>query len=77
MAMVGAFMGWKLVLLTFFVAPFFGAIYGIVEKIRTKDSAIAYGPFLVLGAIISLFYGEQLIQWIIGGYGFYDIHQQL
>ena len=77
MAMVGAFMGWKLVLLTFFVAPFFGAIYGIVEKIRTKDSAIAYGPFLVLGAIISLFYGEQLIQWIMGGYGFYDIHQQL
>lgn len=69
MAMVGAFMGWKLALLTFFLAPFFGAIYGVIEKIRTKDSAIAYGPFLVLGAILSLFYGNKIITWIINGYG--------
>jgi len=46
MGMIGAFMGWKLALLTFFLAPFFGAIFGIIEKIRTKDSTIAYGPFL-------------------------------
>ncbi len=71
MAMVGAFMGWKLVLLTFFVAPFLGSVYGIVEKIRTKDSAIAYGPFLVSGAVISLFWGNRIIDWIIGGYGLY------
>ena len=68
MAMVGAFMGWKLALLTFFLAPFFGAFYGIVEKIRTKDSTIAYGPFLVLGALLSLFYGDQIIEIIINGY---------
>ena len=71
LAMIGAFLGWKLALLTFFIAPFFGAVYGIVEKIRTKDSAIAYGPFLVLGALISLFYGEAIIAWIQGGYGLY------
>jgi leader peptidase (prepilin peptidase)/N-methyltransferase len=72
MAMVGAFMGWKLALLAFFIAPFFGAVYGIVEKIRTKDSAIAYGPFLVLGALVSLFWGEGIIVWIFNGglYGF-------
>jgi leader peptidase (prepilin peptidase)/N-methyltransferase len=69
MAMVGAFMGWQLALLTFFIAPFFGAVYGIVEKIRTKDSAIAYGPFLVLGALISLFKGDEIIRWILSGYG--------
>ena len=68
MAMMGAFMGWKLTLLAFFIAPFFGAVYGIVEKIRTKDSAIAYGPFLVIGAIISLLWGEHILSWIIGGY---------
>jgi len=71
MAMIGAFMGWKLALLTFFLAPFFGAVWGIIEKIRTKDSAIAYGPFLVLGALISLFRGEEIINWIIRGYGIY------
>ena len=71
LAMIGAFLGWEFALLTFFIAPFFGAVYGIVEKIRTKDSAIAYGPFLVLGAIISLFYGEVIIAWIKSGYGLY------
>ncbi len=71
MAMVGAFLGWKLAILTFFLAPFFGAVYGIVEKIRTKDTAIAYGPFLVGGALISLFWGDTIIRWILSGYGLY------
>lgn len=69
MAMVGAFMGWKLALLSFFLAPFFGAIYGMIEKIRTKESTIAYGPFLVLGALLSLFKGEAILRWIASGYG--------
>lgn len=70
LAMIGAFLGWKFSILTFFVAPFFGAVFGIAEKIRTNDSAIPYGPFLVLAALISLFFGDQLIQWILSGYGF-------
>jgi leader peptidase (prepilin peptidase)/N-methyltransferase len=69
MAMVGAFLGWKLAVLTFFLAPFFGAIYGIAETVRTKDTTIAYGPFLVLGALISLFWGDVIIAWIMSGYG--------
>ncbi len=70
MAMVGAFLGWKAALLAFFIAPFFGAIFGVVEKIRTKDSAIAYGPFLCLGALISLFYGNAIVDWLLAG-GFF------
>ncbi|GAH41256.1 unnamed protein product, partial [marine sediment metagenome] len=46
MAMVGAFIGWKLALLTFLIAPFFGAAVGIVLKIRKGESLIPYGPFL-------------------------------
>ena len=71
MAMVGAFMGWQMAILTFFIAPFFGAIYGIIEKIRTKDTAIAYGPFLVLGALLCLFYGDPILAWVMRGYGLY------
>ncbi|MBF0504566.1 MAG: prepilin peptidase [Candidatus Omnitrophica bacterium] len=70
--MVGAFMGWKLALLTFFLAPFFGAVYGIIEKIRTKDSTIAYGPFLIMGALVSLFWGNQIINFILTG-GIYHL----
>ena len=69
LAMVGAFLGWEKALLAFFIAPFFGAVYGIIEKIRVDDTAIAYGPFLVLGSLIALFYGDPIIAWIIGGYG--------
>jgi leader peptidase (prepilin peptidase) / N-methyltransferase len=69
MGMIGAFLGWKLAILTFFIAPFFGGAFGIVEKIRTKDNAIAYGPFLVLGALISLFWGDPIIGWILRRYG--------
>jgi leader peptidase (prepilin peptidase) / N-methyltransferase len=72
MGMVGAFMGWKLALLTFFLAPFFGAGFGIVEKIRTKDSTIAYGPFLILGALASLFWGDKIINFIMAG-GIYHL----
>lgn len=67
MALVGAFLGWQLAVLAFFIAPFFGVVYGIIEKIRTKDSAIAYGPFLVLASLVSLFYGPKIIHWILTG----------
>lgn len=69
MTMVGAFMGWKLALLSFFLAPFFGALYGVIEKIRTKGSIIAYGPFLILGALVSLFKGEEILRWLASCYG--------
>ncbi len=72
MAMAGAFLGWKLALLAFFIAPFFGAVYGIIEKIRTRDSTIAYGPFLIMGALVSQFWGERIITWVLNGgiYGY-------
>ncbi len=69
LAMIGAFLGWKYALLTFFIAPFFGSIFGIIEKIRTKQTVIAYGPFLVLGAVISLFWGNDIIAWLLQRYG--------
>ncbi|MCA9400919.1 MAG: prepilin peptidase [Candidatus Omnitrophica bacterium] len=71
LAMIGAFLGWKLAVLTFFIAPFFGAVFGIIEKIRTNDTAIPYGPFIVIAALISLFKGSEIIQWVLNGYGLY------
>ena len=73
MGMIGAFLGWKLALLSFFIAPFFGSVFGIIEKIRTKESTIAYGPFLALGALMGLFWGDQIIAWISSGYGLYPL----
>jgi len=71
LAMIGAFLGWEKALLAFFIAPFFGSIFGILEKIRTNDNTIPYGPFLVIGALISLFYGDRIILYIQSGYGIF------
>lgn len=64
LAMIGAFLGWKGALLTFFIAPFFGAAVGIVNLLVKKDHTIPYGPFLALGALLSLFWGEQIVNLI-------------
>jgi len=69
LAAIGAFLGWQRVLLTFFIAPLFGAVIGIIMKLKTKDSLIPYGPFLSLAAIISLFWFDRVMRMIFG-YGF-------
>lgn len=64
MAMIGALIGWKLALLTFFIAPFFGAVVGIILKIRKGESFIPYGPFLSLACFLAMFFGEKIINWL-------------
>jgi len=61
LAMIGAFLGWKVALLTFFLAPFFGAIIGIVNLIIRKQHTIPYGPFLSLAAFVSLFWADRIL----------------
>ena len=68
LAMIGAFLGWKGVIITIFSGSFIGAVLGTVLMLaKGKDSkyAIPFGPFLALGAIISLFFGEAIIKWYI------------
>ena len=69
MAMIGAFLGWEKAILTFLIAPFFGAIVGGVQKWRTGNSTFPYGPYLVLAALIALFFGDSLIPWLLNQYG--------
>jgi leader peptidase (prepilin peptidase) / N-methyltransferase len=69
LAMIGGFLGWKAVILTILLSSFIGSIIGIaIMLLKGKDFkyAIPFGPFLSLGAVISLFYGEALIQWYLG-----------
>jgi leader peptidase (prepilin peptidase)/N-methyltransferase len=66
LAMIGAFLWWQKAVLTFFLAPFFGAIIGIINLVTKKDHTIPYGPFLSLAALISLFWGNKIIEFIIG-----------
>jgi len=66
LAMIGSFLGWQKAVLTFFLAPFFGAVIGIINLITKKDHTIPYGPFLSLAALISLFWSTKIIEFFIG-----------
>jgi len=50
MAAVGACLGWVGAVLTFFVAPFLGLVYGLWHLVRRRDTEVPYGPFLGLAA---------------------------
>jgi leader peptidase (prepilin peptidase)/N-methyltransferase len=65
LAMIGAFMGWQMAVLTFFLAPFMGIIVGIINLATKKDHTIPYGPFLSLAALVSLFWADKIIPLVI------------
>lgn len=49
MAMVGAYSGWQLVWISFFVSPFFALLFVIVMWVVTRDSSTPFGPYLAMG----------------------------
>lgn len=65
MAMLGAFLGWRLITLTFFLAPFSGSVVGIISKIKNKSDIIPYGPHLSLAAIVAIFWGNKILDCLI------------
>jgi leader peptidase (prepilin peptidase)/N-methyltransferase len=62
LAMIGAFLGWQQAIVTLFLSCILAGITGIIIKIKTKGSLIAFGPFIVVAAVIALFFGEQIIE---------------
>ncbi len=66
LAMIGAFIGWKGVLMTLFVGALVGTAAGGAVMLRTGSSMklkIPFGPFLAIGALTYLFFGDILILW--------------
>lgn len=64
----GIFLGWELGLVAIIVAYFLGAIFSILLMIRgraDRKTAIAFGPFIVMGIIVSMFYGEIILDWYL------------
>jgi leader peptidase (prepilin peptidase)/N-methyltransferase len=68
LAMIGAFLGWRGVLVTLIIGSFTGAVVGIslIVARRTQSRIpIPFGPFLALGAVCALVFGDQLIAWYL------------
>ncbi len=66
LGMIGAMVGWQGVVFSLFAASVLGTAIGLAVMVRSgKDMrlAIPFGPFLAAGAIIYLFFGNELIHW--------------
>ena len=69
LAMIGAFLGWRSIPFTMLVSSLTGSIVGITLMWWTRSDtkyAIPFGPFLALGAVIYVFWGEWIIAWYLG-----------
>lgn len=71
LAMVGAFLGLKAVILTFVLSSFIGGISGAI-LIATGRSSMAgkvpFGTFIAIAALIASLWGEQIVAWYLGFY---------
>ena len=68
LAMIGAFIGWKLTLVTLMTASFAGALVGLLLIATRRGDmkyALPFGTFLALGAGLAATLGSSLLDWYL------------
>jgi leader peptidase (prepilin peptidase) / N-methyltransferase len=71
LAMIGAFLGWKLMLLTLVLSSFIGSIVGvamIVLKRGDMKYALPFGTFLAVAALVAAVAGDRIVNWYASFY---------
>ena len=70
MFMVGAYLGWRLTILTIFLGVLSGSLIGIGMMVqqRQKDMQmlLPFGVFLGIGAIAAILIGAPIVEWYAG-----------
>jgi leader peptidase (prepilin peptidase)/N-methyltransferase len=68
LAMIGAFLGWRAVLLTLVLSSLSGALVGVALMAAKRESlkyALPFGTFLAIGAFASMLAGDALLAWYL------------
>ena len=66
LAMIGAWLGWKAVPFVILAASLTGSVLGVIALLMARKglrTRIPFGPFLALGAIVYIFFGQALVEW--------------
>jgi len=66
--MIGSFIGWPMGLFSIFIASLLGSVAGITLIIMQKTDLkgkIPFGPYLAVGAVISMFWGRVMVNWYL------------
>lgn len=66
MAAAGLLLGWKLIVLSLMLGCILGSIIHVtIMAVKKGEQMLAFGPYLSLGIIIAMIWGEQLISWYL------------
>ncbi|WP_235848565.1 prepilin peptidase [Litchfieldia alkalitelluris] len=67
-AVLGLVLGWKLTLLSFFLATIIGTLIGVfgmlIGKVQ-RGKPMPFGPAIVLGTLLAYYFGEDIINWYL------------
>src|SRR5438094_9984752 len=66
LACIGAFLGWRAVLFAIFAGSLYGSIIGLITLVlgrRVWSLKLPFGPYLALGAITWMFFGDSVVRW--------------
>jgi leader peptidase (prepilin peptidase)/N-methyltransferase len=70
--MIGAFLGWKLTILTLMLSSVAGSVIGLAVIAMKRGGlkyALPFGTFLALGALAASLWGERIVIWYAGRLG--------
>ena len=73
LAMIGAFLGWPLVLVTLVISSVAGSVVGLVVIATRRGDmklALPFGTFLATGALVASLIGTRIVAWYVGLYEF-------
>jgi leader peptidase (prepilin peptidase)/N-methyltransferase len=68
-AMIGAFLGWRSLVVALFAAVAAGVVVGLIARHAGRlgrGQQMPFGPFLAIGALVGLFFGRAIFSWYIG-----------
>lgn len=68
MAVIGLFLGTKLTIVALLFSIYIGGFFGIlllILRLKKLQEAISYGPFIAIGTLAALFWGNELIHWYV------------
>ena len=66
---IGLALGWPLALLAMMLANLVGTLYilpGLLSGVLARNSRIPFGPFLIIGTILAMLFGQSIIDGYIG-----------
>lgn len=65
----GLFLGWPLGLTGLFIGACVGGLLGVIllaTRIKSRKDPLPFGPFIGLGTLIALLWGNQILQLVLG-----------